>query len=106
MKGFHHLDYNDVRAGVDELVIDLGGVGPTPGIGKGMEPRLAHLTAGFAEEDVVVGVRIEWRIEINQIDAGLRELARVAEPVQIVAEVKTVHVLQSALHAGATICTL
>ena len=77
MEDFHHLDHGDVRAGVDELMVGLGGVGPAPGVGKGVELRLAYLSAGFAEEDVVIGVRIERRIEIDEIDGCVRKLFRV-----------------------------
>ena len=56
-----------------------------------MELRLAHLAAGFTEEDVVVGVRVKRRIEINEIDALVREFAAVTQPLQVIAEVETVH---------------
>jgi hypothetical protein len=59
-----------------------------------VELRLAHLTAGFAEEDVVVGVRIERRIEIDEVDALVREFAPVAQPLQIIAEVEPIHLPQ------------
>jgi len=50
VEGFHHLDHGDVRALVDKLVVSCRGVGPAPGIGKGVELRLAYFAAGFAEE--------------------------------------------------------
>ena len=56
MEGFHHLDDGDVRALVDKLMIRLSCVCPAPGIGKGVELRLAYFAAGFAEEDVVIGI--------------------------------------------------
>ena len=34
---FHQLDDGDVRAVVDELVVGVGGIGPAPCIGEGME---------------------------------------------------------------------
>ena len=91
MEGFHHLDHRDVQAGVDELVIGLGGVGPAPGIGEGVKLRLAYFAAGLAEENVVIDVGIERRIEIDEIDARVRELARVAQPAEVIAEIKPVH---------------
>src|SRR5437763_1872863 len=91
MERFHQLDDCDVRAGVDELVISIGGVGPTPGIGEGVELRLAYLTARLAKENVVISVRIKRRIEINEIDAGVRKFFPIGKPFEIVAEIQAVH---------------
>ena len=63
--------------------------GPAPS--KGVELCLAHLTAGFAEEDVVIGGRIKRRIEVDEIDGRVRELFRVPQPLQIIDEVEPVH---------------
>jgi hypothetical protein len=52
---------------------------------------LAHLAARLAEEDVVIRVGVKRRIEINKIDARIRKLASVAQPLQIVAEIKPIH---------------
>ena len=90
MKVFHHFDDSDIRAVVDELVICLGGVGPTPRVREGVKLRLAYFAAGLAEENVVIGVGIERRIEIDEIDARVRELARVAQPAEVIAEIKPV----------------
>ena len=60
-------------------MVGLGGVGPAPRIGESVELCLAHLPAGFAEEDVVIGVRIERWVEINQVDAVfLHQLGQLA----------------------------
>ena len=91
MKGFYHFDDGDVRAGVDELMICLGSVGPTPGVGEGVELRLAHLSAPLAKEDVVIGVRVKRRIEIDKIDAGVGKFLPVGKPFQIIAEIEAVH---------------
>ena len=88
---FHQLDDSHVRAVIDELVIGVGGIGPAPSIGEGVELRLAYLPARFAKENVVIGVRIKRRIEINKIHTRVRELAPVAQPLQIVAEIEAVH---------------
>ena len=45
---FHQLDDRNVWAGIDELMISLGGIGPAPSIGEGVELRLAYLPARFA----------------------------------------------------------
>ena len=71
MEGFHQLDYRDIRAVIDELVIGVGGIGPAPCISESVKLRLAHLTAGLAKENVVIGVRVKRRIEINKIDTRI-----------------------------------
>ncbi len=63
--------------------------GPAPI--KGVELCLAHLTAGFAEEDVVIGVRMKRRIEVDEIHGRVRELFRVPQALQIIAKVEPVH---------------
>lgn len=72
-------------------MVGLGGVGPAPGVGKGVELRLAHLAARLAEEDVVVGVGVKGRVEVNQIDAGVGEFLPIPEPFEVVPEVEAVH---------------
>src|ERR1039457_1091148 len=86
VEGFHHLRHGDVRAGVNELVVKLGGVGPAPGVAEGMELRLAGLAGLFAEEDVVVGVGIERRVEVFEVNAVVGEFPGVAQPTEVVAE--------------------
>src|SRR6266571_4598095 len=93
VKGSHHLDDGDIRTIVDKLMVRLSGIGPAPCIGEGVELRLAHRAARFAEENVVIRVRVKWRIEINKIDTRIRELAPVAQPLQIVAEIQPIHPL-------------
>ena len=84
---FHQFDDGDVRAVVDELMISVGGVGPAPCVGEGVELRLAHLSARLSKQDVVIGVGVKRWIEINKIDTRIRELAPVAQLFQIVAEI-------------------
>ena len=79
------------RAVIDELVIRVGGVGPAPGIGEGVELRLAYLPARLAKEHIVIGVRIKRRIEINQIDARVGKFFPIRKPFQIVAEIQPIH---------------
>src|SRR5712692_1628631 len=88
---FHQLDHGDVRAVVDELVIGLGGVGPAPSVGESVELHLTHLPARFAKEDVVIGVRIKRRVEIDKIDTLVGKFLPIRKPFQIVAEVEPVH---------------
>ncbi len=84
---FHQLDHGDVRAVVDELVVGVGGIGPSPGVSEGVELRLAYLPARFAKENVVVGVRVKWRIEIDKIDTGIRKIFPTGKPFQVVTEI-------------------
>jgi hypothetical protein len=52
---------------------------------------LRNHAAWFAKENVVIGVRVKGRIEINKIDTRIRKLAPIAQPFQIVAEIEAVH---------------
>lgn len=53
-------------------MVGLGRIGPAPGVGEGVEFRLAGCPRRFAEQDVVVGVGIKGGIEVNEVDAGVR----------------------------------
>ena len=90
-EGFHHLHHGDIRAGVNELAVNLGGVGPCPGVGESVELGLAGLAGHLAEEDVIVRVGIEGRIEVNEVNAGVGKFFRVAQPAEVVAKEKAVH---------------
>jgi hypothetical protein len=87
LQRFHQLNDRDVCAGIDELTICVRGIGPAPSIGEGVELRLAHLPARLAKKDVVIGIRVKRRIEINKIDAGVKKFFPVGKPFQIIAEV-------------------
>src|SRR5213083_2631126 len=88
---FHQLDNCDVRTVVDELMISVGGVGPAPCVGESVELCLADLSARLAKEDIVIGVRIKRRIEIDKIDARGGKFFPIRKPFQIVAKVQTIH---------------
>ncbi len=79
MKCFHQFHDCNVWAVVDELVISIGGVGPAPRVGESVELRLAYLPARLAKEDVVIGVRVKRRIEIDKIDARVRKFLPIRE---------------------------
>ncbi len=64
---FHRVDVNRLKL----PVAGLGGVGPAPRVGEMVELRLADLLARLAKEHVVIGVRVKWWIEINEIDARI-----------------------------------
>jgi len=84
---FHQLDDSDVRAVVDELVIGVGGVGPAPRVGESVELRLAYLPARLAKQDIVVGVGVKRRIEIDKIDTRIGKFFPIRKPFQIIAEI-------------------
>src|SRR5882724_291406 len=88
---FHQLDDCDVWAGVDELVICVGSVGPAPCVGESVELRLAYLPTLLAKEDVVIGVRVKRRIEIDEIDTRIWKFAAIGQPLEIVTKVQTIH---------------
>src|SRR5437870_8060819 len=88
---FHQLYDGDVRAVIDECVIGLGGVGPAPRVGESVELRLAYGAAWFAEEDVIIRIRIKRRIEINEIDTRVGKFFPIREPFQVVSKIEAIH---------------
>ena len=87
LERFHQLDNRNVRTVIDEMVIGLGGVGPAPRIGEGVELRLAYLAARLAKENVVIGVRVKGRIEIDKIDAQVGKFPSIGKPFQVIAKI-------------------
>src|SRR5207249_10778899 len=77
---FHHLDYGHVRTVVDELMIGIGGVGPAPCVGEGVELRLAYRTARLAKQDVVIRARVTLRSEISKIDSRIGQFLPIRSP--------------------------
>ncbi len=86
MKRLHHFDDRDIRAVVDELVICFSSVGPAPRVGEGVKLRLAHLSARLPKEDIVIGIRIKRRIEIDKIDTGVGKFLPIRKPFQVIAK--------------------
>ena len=91
VEGLHHVHDGGVRAIVHKLGVGLRGVRPIPGVGEGVKLRLAGFPGSLAEKDVVIGVGIEGRVEINEVNAGVGKFLRVAQPTEIVAKEKPVH---------------
>src|SRR5438132_12933655 len=87
---FHQLDHSDVRTIIDKLVIGVGGIGPAPGVGEGVELRLTYLSGRFTKQNVVIGVGIKRRIEIDKIDARVGKFLPIRKPFQIVAKIAAV----------------
>ena len=88
---FHHFHGGSVRAVVHKLAVGVRRVRPIPSVGEGMELRLTRLAGRFAKEDVVIRIGIERRVEVFQINAGVRKNFRVAQPFEIIAEQEAVH---------------
>src|SRR6266498_2822538 len=74
-------------------MISFSRVGPAPGVRESVELRLAYRAAWLVKQDVIIRVRVKQRIEINKIDTRIRELAPVAQPLQIVAKIQPIHSL-------------
>jgi hypothetical protein len=51
----------------------------------------------WPEQDVIICVGIERRVEIHEVNAGVRKKLRIAQPLEIVTEKETVHVKFSIL---------
>lgn len=91
MQRLHHFHDGDVRAVVHKLGVGLRGVRPVPGVREGVELRLSRLAGSFAEQDVVIRIGIERRVEINQINARVGKKFRIPQPLEIVAKKKFIH---------------
>src|SRR2546429_10010452 len=85
---FHQLDHSDVRTIIDKLVIGVGGIGPAPGVGEGVELRLTYLSGRFTKQNVVIGVGIKRRIEIDKIDARVGKFLSIRKAFQIVHKIE------------------
>jgi hypothetical protein len=75
-------------AGYDFLVHRLGLHAPLPRILKRHDLRGGFFAALFLEEHVVGGVGVEGRVEVNQVNAGVRDV--VAKNVQVIAKLELV----------------
>ena len=67
-----------------------------PGVLEGGDLRGGFLAGALAEEDVVRGVGVEGRVQVNQVDALIADV--LAEDVQVVAEVKAVGDIRGRSH--------
>ena len=75
-----------------------------PGVLKGGNLRRRLLTIPFREKDIVVGVGVKGRIQINQVNAGVRHLlpqdAQVVAEVEFIAPIRQRHPVPSTSSGG------
>jgi len=76
--------HNQVLAG------RLGRFAPMPGVLKGGNLRFAVGAAFGFEKHVVIAAAVEGRVEVNQVNAVIGKVFRVAQDVQIVAIIQTI----------------
>ena len=62
-----------------------------PSVFERLGLRFAVITFWRFENDGIIALGIERRVEINQVNAGVGKNLAVAEPVEIVAEKEFVH---------------
>ena len=78
----------------DYLVVGMRGrLAPVPGVLEGLDLGVADGSGLFAEEDVVGGLGVEGRVEVDEVDRVVRDV--VAEDLEVVAVVEDV-----GLHSG------
>ena len=77
-----------------------------------MELCLALRTARLAKENVVIGVRVKRRIEINEIDTRIGKVRAglayfpIGKPFQIVAKVEAVHAIMFIVKSSGALLAL
>ena len=67
----------------------LGLFAPMPRVFKGRDLRLALVPLGRFEEEIVVALGIERRVEVDEVNGFSREV--VAQDVEVVAEIELIH---------------
>ena len=91
MPRFHHFHDGGVWAVVHELAVSVRRVRPIPRVRERVKLRLTRLAGRLAEQDVVIRIGIERRVEINEVNARVGKNFHLPQPLQIVAEKKAVH---------------
>lgn len=83
----------------DLLVVMRGRRVPSPGVGKRFDLGVRRRPLRLLEEDVVAGVRVERRVEVDQVDALILDVP--TEHVQVVAVAQgAAHVRQATRRSG------
>ena len=65
----------------------FGDIVPVPGVLEGLDLGLGLLAARRLEQHIVIGVRVERRVEIDQIDTGIRHV--LTQHLQVVTVIKS-----------------
>lgn len=87
-EGLHHVA--DAAAALDNFLVHGGGeLVPFPSVFEGFELGAGAGAVLFGEEDVVVLVAFERRVEVDEVDGFVFDVA--AENVEIVTVIKLVH---------------
>ena len=81
---------------IQRTITGLSGVGPAPCVGERVELRLAHLPARFAKQDIVIGVRVKRRVEIDKINARVGKFFPIRKRAKIVTEINAIHFRRTA----------
>ena len=90
-EGAHRLEHvaELLRAIRHQLAVgELGLHAPVPGVVEGGDLGRRLLAALFGEQDVIRGVRVERRVEVDQVDALVLDL--LAQDAEVVPEVELV----------------
>lgn len=88
-QSLHHLGHVGVGL-VEELVkFALGLRVPVPRVLEGFNLRLARLSLGRFEQEIVVALGIERRVEVDEVNRFGRNV--VAEDVKVVAVIELIH---------------
>ena len=87
----HHLGNVGVGRVHQFVELALGLFAPMARVFKGRDLRLALVPLGRLEQEIVVALGIERRVEIDQIHAVIWKRGAVAQHVEVVAKVKPVH---------------
>jgi hypothetical protein len=88
-QGLHHFRHVGVGLVQEFVKFALGLLVPMPGVLEGFNLRLAVVAAGRFEEQIVVALGIERRVEIDEVNGFVRNV--LAEDLEIVAVVELVH---------------
>ena len=79
----------DLAAGLDDLLVGGGRLrGPSPRVLEGLDLRGGPLAVLLREQDVVVGVRVERRVQVDEVNRLVLDVS--AQDVEVVAVVEDV----------------
>jgi hypothetical protein len=78
-----------VAGGIGQVGVGrLGRWTPVPGILEGQQLGIGGIARLVAEDDVVVAIRVEGRVEVDQVDGGIGQVA--TQDIEVVAVVEDI----------------